>query len=340
MPRYSLSFEEQLFHFNKPAGTSRGVLQEKVSYFLTLSDTGKGRQGLGECSLLPKLSPDLQYNLEGALKNLQKEVAQAKNLSEITIPEHFPALKFAFETAQIDLEAEGDNILFPSEFTFGKKGIPINGLIWMAEPETMWQEITAKVHQYPCIKLKVGALDFEKEKGLLQRIRSEYGEAIEIRLDANGAFSPDEALDKLGQLSAFSIHSIEQPIRHGQWEEMAFLCQKTPIPIALDEELIGNANNKNELLEKICPQYIILKPSLIGGLAESDKWIAEAEKNGIGWWATSALESNLGLNAIAQWVATKNTAMPQGLGTGALYERNIDMGLFIRDGQLWRTGQE
>ena len=241
--------------------------------------------------------------------------------------EEWSSIRFGVEMALQDLAMGGRQLYFPSAFTEGRLAIEINGLIWMGDKSTMLQRIQQKLEAgFHCIKLKIGAIDFEAELSLLQYIRERFSrEKVELRVDANGAFAPEEAMSKLEALAAFGLHSIEQPIRQGQWEEMAHLCRETPIPIALDEELIGvyGRKKKLELLEKVQPQYIILKPALCGGFSGAREWIELAEKRGIGWWVTSALESNIGLNALAQWVATLGNPMPQGLGTGQLYTNNL-----------------
>ena len=237
-----------------------------------------------------------------------------------------------------DLEIEGENILFPSEFTQGNDSIEINGLVWMGKSDFMRKQIIEKIEAgFSCIKLKIGAIDFDKEIELIKSIRKEFSEKdIEIRVDANGAFAVDNALEKLKILSEYGLHSIEQPIKQGQLEEMTRLCKQTPLPIALDEELISvnKFDKKRTLLQTIKPQYIILKPSLTGGFKASEEWIKIAQQNDIGWWITSALESNIGLNAIAQWTYTLGNKMPQGLGTGQLYKNNFDSPLYIKNGQL------
>jgi o-succinylbenzoate synthase len=255
----------------------------------------------------------------------------------------FPAIRFAFETALLDVENEGNRILFDSDFSRGESGIKINGLVWMSSIEEMYRQAEEKLNSgFQCLKFKVGALDFETEVNLLKMIRKQLDPDIEIRLDANGAFPESEALQKLEILSEYNIHSIEQPIKPGQWESMAFLCASSPIPIALDEELIGisDARQRAQLINIINPAYIILKPSLLGGLAVADEWIQVAEDHHIDWWATSALESNIALNAIAQWAATKNSSLPQGLGTGGLYIKNFPLPLEIKNGELWLIRKE
>ena len=237
------------------------------------------------------------------------------------------------------LVSESPFLLFPSDFTDSKKSIPINGLVWMGEESFMKQQIEEKLADgFRCVKLKIGAIDFDAELELLRFIRQHFTpEQVEIRVDANGAFDSHLALNKITQLSEFEIHSIEQPIQKNNTDSMADLCKTTPIPIALDEELIGvfSLQEKETLLQKIKPQYLILKPSFIGGFRGTKEWISLAEKHQIGWWITSALESNIGLNAIAQFTFLQHNLMPQGLGTGALYTNNFDCPLQVSQGQLW-----
>jgi o-succinylbenzoate synthase len=328
-------YSRYILNFKLPSGTSRGVMTEKETWFIILENDGK--EGVGECGILRGLSiddrPDYEEKLQWVCANIHLgEAALWEALKE------FPSIQFGLETAFRSLASDNPYVLFPSEFTSGKKNIPINGLVWMGDEAYMKQQIEDKLAQgFNCIKLKIGAIDFEKEIGLLAFIREHFtAEQIEIRVDANGAFAVSDALDKLHQLSIFELHSIEQPIRAGQAEAMANLCLGTPLPIALDEELIGvfNYDDKEALLKKIQPQYIILKPSLVGGFKGTDEWIQLAEKYNIGWWITSALESNIGLNAIAQYTFTKNNPMPQGLGTGALYTNNFDAPLVVSKGEL------
>ena len=333
------SYQKHFLKFIKPAGTSRGWLTEKPCWFLKLRDDEFDVEGIGECSIIPHLSIDDVPDYENHLKDICERINETDgnfNVSEL-VEDTFPSIRFGLEMALLDLQNDGRKIYFNNEFSQGKKGIPINGLIWMGTFETMWEQVTEKVNaEYNVIKLKIGALDFAGEVKLLKKIREHYPE-ITLRLDANGAFSPQDALEKLNILSELNIHSLEQPIKQGQWEIMKDLCKKSPIPIALDEELIGvnSLVEKIKLLDTISPQYIILKPSLLGGFDASDEWIKLAEKRNIGWWITSALESNIGLNAIAQWTASKNIQMAQGLGTGSLYENNIESGLFIEKGKLF-----
>lgn len=251
----------------------------------------------------------------------------------------FPSIQFGVEMAFQSLASANPFELFPSDFTNGAQAMDINGLIWMGEEAYMKEQIEEKLADgFKCVKLKIGAIEFEKELSLLRYIRTHFtADQVELRVDANGAFDKNNALDKLTQLSEFELHSIEQPIAKNQTDSMAELCKNTPFPIALDEELIGvySTADKEELLQKIKPQYIILKPSFVGGYRGTQEWIDLAEKHQIGWWITSALESNIGLNAIAQWTYLQNSPLPQGLGTGALYTNNFDSPLQVKAGQLW-----
>ncbi len=329
------SYKKYILNFKRPSGTSRGILTEKETWFILLEQNGK--KGIGECGILRTLSIDDRPDYEKKLKWTCDNIHLGKDFLWKALLE-FPSIQFGVEQAFLSLEGENPFELFPSEFTLGKQSIPINGLVWMGDEAFMKTQIEEKLASgFNCIKLKIGAIDFLQELDLLQSIRTHFDEkTIEIRVDANGAFSPKEALSKLRKLSEFKLHSIEQPIKAGNWSEMAELCQKTPFPIALDEELIGifTYEEKERLLQTIKPQYIILKPSLVGGFKGSQEWITLAEKYKIGWWITSALESNIGLNAIAQWTFTLQNPMPQGLGTGALYTNNFDCPLEVRKGKL------
>ena len=334
MAERQASYDKKVFHFKKPAGTSRGILTEKTSYFIRIADKGKGIAGTGECSLIPGLSPDAVPEIE---KIIEGSVQQYNAGGSTVISDKYPALRFAWETALLDLENGGKGIVFPSDFTEGSRAIEINGLVWMSSPAEMLTQADEKVKAgFRCIKMKIGALDFAAELEILSEIRGKHGYDIELRLDANGAFHPGEAIKKLERLSEFGIHSIEQPIKQGLWEDIAFLSRNSPVAIALDEELIGvHGSNRAELLDVIKPQFIILKPSLIGGLKAADEWIALAEERNAGWWATSALESNVGLGAIAQWVGAKDITLPQGLGTGGLFVSNTEARTEIRNGFLY-----
>ncbi|NNC70828.1 MAG: o-succinylbenzoate synthase, partial [Flavobacteriaceae bacterium] len=318
-----------------PGGTSRGVLREKETYFLILEKEGK--QGIGECGLFKGLSADDRPDYEAKLQFVCENIGQGHEWLFKQVYD-LPSIQFGLEQAFLSLDSEYPFELIPSKFTRGTDAIAINGLIWMGDEPFMKDQIAEKIEAgFTTVKLKIGAIDFDTELGLLKFIRNEFSEKdIELRVDANGAFLPTEALEKLNYLSDYHLHSIEQPIKAGQWQEMAELCEKTPLPIALDEELIGifNIPDKEKLIKTILPQYIILKPSLIGGFAGSDAWIHLAESNNIGWWITSALESNVGLNAIAQYTYSLNVNRPQGLGTGGLFTNNFDSPLYVIRGKL------
>ncbi len=320
-----------------PSGTSRGILREKDSWFIKLEYDGK--IGIGECSIINGLSIE---NSDIVFKNLEKlQHVNIHSLSPLNQYKETPAVRFALEMAMKSLASYHPHILYPSEFTKLQKGIPINGLVWMGEKQFMFDQIAEKIDSgFSCIKIKIAAIDFNDEIGLLKYIRQQFTPSeIEIRVDANGGFSTVEALEKLKVLSDYNLHSIEQPIGVSQHEEMASLCMHSPLHIALDEELIGihDVNQKEKLLSTIKPHYIILKPSLIGGFDSSEEWISVANNLNIGWWVTSALESNVGLNAIAQWTATLESDMYQGLGTGQLFTNNIDSPLYIKEGQLFHS---
>jgi o-succinylbenzoate synthase len=330
------TYQKYNLNFKQPSGTSRGVLTQKETWFIVIESENK--KGVGECGILRGLSiddrPDYEQKLQWTCQNIH---LGKDKLWESLI--EFPSIQFGVEMAFQSLISENPFLLFPSDFTEGKKSIPINGLVWMGNEAFMKQQIEEKIAQgFRCIKLKIGAIDFDKELQLLRFIRQNFTpEQVEIRVDANGAFDISIALYKLIQLSEFKLHSIEQPIQKNNTDTMSELCKKSPIPIALDEELIGvfSICEKEELLQKIMPQYIILKPSFVGGFRGTKEWILLAEKYQIGWWITSALESNIGLNAIAQWTFLQQNLMPQGLGTGALYTNNFDCPLEVMDGQLW-----
>lgn len=330
------TYQKYILDFKQASGTSRGVLTQKETWFLILEKDNK--KGIGECGILRGLSIDDRPNYEEKLQWICQNIHLGKQKLYDDLTE-FPSIQFGVEMAFLSLESENPLELFPSEFTENNESIDINGLVWMGEPSYMKEQIEQKIAEnFTCIKLKIGAIDFNKELELLQFIRTHFdAKTIEIRVDANGGFSPEEALSKLNQLHKFDLHSIEQPIRQHQIAEMKKLCQETPFPIALDEELIGvfSLEDKEELLHKIKPQYIILKPSLVGGFQGTHEWISLAEKHNIGWWITSALESNIGLNAIAQFTFTLQSHLPQGLGTGGLYTNNFDSPLEVKEGQLW-----
>ena len=329
------NYKKYILNFKNPSGTSRGVLRTKETWFIILEENGK--KGIGETGLFRGLSFDDVHNYEEKLIWICKNI----NLGlEFLLNElyEFPSIQFGLEQAFLSLKSENKFDLFPSQFTKGETSIPINGLVWMGEKEFMKNQIKEKLASgFSCIKMKIGAIDFDTEIELLKSIRKEFSSnEIELRVDANGAFNPKNALSKLQVLSELEIHSIEQPIKQGQVQEMAELCAKTPLPIALDEELIGVflSEEKKSLLETIKPQYIILKPSLIGGFVGSKDWIKFAEQQNSGWWITSALESNIGLNAIAQFTYTLQSNLPQGLGTGGLFTNNFESPLEVNEGTL------
>jgi len=326
--------------FKRPAGTSRGVYHDHKVWCVVVSSISDPKKwGIGECAPLFDLSPDYDEQYEERLFYFCNKLEKQGKL-DIELLRPYPSILFGLETALRHLE-QGSFKLWNTPFSKGESGIPINGLIWMGDYDYMHEQIETKLEQgFRCIKLKIGAINFDKEIELLRLIRENYSsDKITLRVDANGAFSPGDALDKLRRLAELDTHSIEQPIKAGQWKEMARLTAITPLPIALDEELIGinDLENKKHLLETIRPQYIILKPTLHGGIHGCNEWIELAESLNIGWWITSALESNIGLNAIAQWSATFTPEIPQGLGTGGLYTNNIYMPLQIKGDCLWNT---
>jgi o-succinylbenzoate synthase len=322
-------------NFKQPSGTSRGVLKTKDSWFLIIEENN--HLSIGECSIIEGLNPETPELVDKIFPIIVDLLNNDKPIDE-GIFDNAPSIKFAYEMAQKDRETGAKRTLFKTEFTEGK-GIPINGLIWMGEPAYMLSQIKQKLNAgYNCLKLKIAAIDFEDEINLLSKIRKKYNsDDLEIRVDANGGFSNIEARNRLQRLSEYDIHSIEQPIAPGQWEEMAKIVYESPIPIALDEELIGinGLAQKNELIDTIKPHYLIFKPSLLGGYAESEEWISIANENDIKWWITSALESNIGLSAIAQWTSSLDLKMKfQGLGTGQLFTNNIPSPLHIDRGYL------
>ena len=321
------SYKKKTFTFKQPAGTSRGVLHQKESYFISISYLNyPGIIGIGECSPLWGLSIDPQEDYEGLIRDICADINNYPAWFHDRLTE-YPSIQFGLEMALKDLEMGGKGILFPSSFTNCEAKIPINGLIWMGSLEFMSAQIEDKIKkEFKCIKLKIGSNEFEQELSLLGNIRKKFSkEDLELRLDANGAFNATEALSKLEALAQFDIHSIEQPIKAGQWEEMKSICEQSPIKIALDEELIGIVGwqKKQQLAQFIRPDYLILKPSLVGGFKSCEGWINIANALGIKYWFTSALESNIALNAIAQFTYLFNLDLPQGLGTGELFEENF-----------------
>jgi O-succinylbenzoate synthase len=340
-------WQKHTLQFRFDAGTSRGVLRTKDTWYITLWDEkDKTIKGIGECGPLKGLSPDDRDDFELKLKEVCQKIntvsisdLSARSLLDLFSLQEYPSVLFGLETALLDLKNGGNRIIIPTSFSNENASIPINGLVWMGEEKFMQQQLEEKIQQgYTCIKLKIGALNFDTELRLIESIRKRFSsEKITIRVDANGAFGFQEAKEKLKLLSVYAIHSIEQPIKAGMHEEMKTLCEETPIPIVLDEEIIGikTIEEKKTLLEFIRPQYIILKPTLVGGMEMSREWIRLAESMNIGWWITSALESNIGLNAVSQFTASLNVSMPQGLGTGQLYHNNIDSPLTIQEGKLF-----
>ena len=335
---FKTSIEPYTLKFKNPAGTSRGVYQIHKVWFIWIFSLDKpGLFGVGECAPLTDLSCDYLPDYEDILKKACTDFEKT-GIIDYDGLRSYPSILFGLETALRHFTS-GSFAFWDTPFSRGEKGIPINGLIWMGEYKQMAEQIEEKISQgFKCIKLKIGAINFEEELDLLKKIRQRFSpEMITLRVDANGAFSTEDAMEKLMRLSELGLHSIEQPIRAGQWAEMAKLTEASPLPIALDEELIGcNVYaEKRVLLQNIKPQYIILKPTLHGGLKGCEEWIEIAEQLHIGWWVTSALESNIGLNAIAQWCAKLGNPLHQGLGTGLLYSNNIDMPLHIEGERLW-----
>lgn len=338
------SFSKKVFHFNFKARTSRGLMKDKTSWFIELQSTDRpGVSGLGECAPLPGLSVDHTPDFENGLREFVEEI----NSSSFTVddmewigqlvPKDYPSVQFGLETALLDLRHGGRRMIFDNSFVKGEP-ISINGLIWMGDIDFMMDQINKKVAQgFRCLKLKVGGLDFDRECDILDYVRKRYfRDDITLRLDANGAFKPDDVLYKLGELARFRVHSIEQPIRPGL-PEMEELCRKSPIPVAFDEELIGVSGpaDKRALLQRLKPQFIVLKPTLHGGFKGCDEWIAIAGSLNTGWWMTSALESGIGLNAICQFTANYHPTIPQGLGTGAIYSDNIASPLTVKEGKIF-----
>lgn len=332
-----LSYEKHTLEFKKPAVTSRGSYNSKVSWIVKLSEGNI--TGIGEASPLPDLSTDGQADLESVLKGCQELMEEGGDLQEtLFLISQYPSLLFALECAWLDLQNGGNKILFQTAFTKSETGIPINGLVWMSDIDEMYVQAKQKLEDgFRCIKFKVGAHDHDAECRLLEKLRKEYSAfKLEIRLDANGAYAPDLAPSILKDWARFEIHSIEQPIKAGNWDLMAEVVAKSAVKIALDEELIGvQKSDFSKLLNTIKPAYLILKPTLLGGFKICDAWIENSHKNSVGWWATSALESNVGLGHIAQWVSTKNTQMAQGLGTGALFTNNFNSQVYLNKDVMW-----
>lgn len=330
-----LAYAPYILKFRQPAGTSRGVLTEKPTFFIKVYDeSDPSKFGIGECSVFPGLSPEADGNYGYKLMELLANMALGR---ETDLSRH-SSIVFGLEQALRDFAGGCRHLYFPSDFTNGNSTIEINGLIWMGDFDEMISRIDDKVKQgFRCLKLKIGAIDWKREVDMIEYIRKKYSDSsLEIRVDANGGFSMDNALPRLKRLTDLGVHSIEQPIHAGISELMAFLCKVSPLPIALDESLIGiyGEEVKRALLDEVNPAYVILKPSLCGGFSGAEEWIKLAEDRGIGWWVTSALESNVGLNALAQWTATLGNKLPQGLGTGALYTNNFECPLRLVSDRL------
>lgn len=339
-----ITITSKLLHFLQPAGTSRGVYNTRLSFYLKLtSDEQPNVVGVGECATLPDLSCDAMppNEYERKLRTFCDEYERTGAI-DYEAMRAYPSMLFGLETAVAQFNAKGSLNFFDTPFGRGEEGIPINGLVWMGTFEEMFKRLEAKLKAgFRCIKIKIGAIDFDRELQLIRHIRSTFSRKdVELRVDANGGFTPEEALSRMEALVQYDIHSIEQPIKQHQWMEMARLCAATPLPIGLDEELIGvnERQKKIELLDTIRPQYIVLKPSLHGGMAGTEEWIQLARERNIGSWITSALESNVGLNAIAQLTASiygTNIRHAQGLGTGQLFADNIEMPLKVIGDKLW-----
>jgi O-succinylbenzoate synthase len=330
----TIEVRKHTLQFYRPATTSRDTLLQRDAWYFILRGDRPDVVGIGECSPIFGLSLETPESLERAIA----QVVEIQDIEAIpqSLLQQFPSIRFALEVAQLDLKNGGRRVIFSNH---SKERIPINGLVWMNDKETMMSEAAEKIQSgFKCVKLKIGGINFEQEVDILSGIRSRYNaDQLEIRLDANGSFSPENAMERLERLAQLDIHSIEQPIGAGHWDILSDIVAKSPIPIALDEELIPiiQREQKIEMLDKVKPHYIILKPTLHGGIAGCDEWISLAEARGIRWWATSALESNIGLNAIAQWVSTYQNPLPQGLGTGQLYVNNIPSPLRSGSGYFW-----
>lgn len=330
-----MQFAPYMMKFKQPAGTSRGILTEKITCFIRVFDENNPDvYGIGEAAVFPGLSPEADERYFYKVMELQANVRLGKQ----TDLSHFPSLQAGFEQAIRDFAGGGHGIYYNSPFIAGNESITINGLVWMGEFDKMIERIEEKLAAgFKCIKLKIGAIDWRKEVDMIRYIRDRYPrDRMEIRVDANGGFTMDNAIPRLKRLADLDVHSIEQPIPAGNPQLMRFLCDISPLPIALDEELLGkfSTEDKARMLDDIKPAYIVIKPSLTGGFSGGAEWIELASERGIGWWITSSLESNIGLNALAQWVATLHTTMPQGLGTGALFTNNIDAPIYLEGSSL------
>lgn len=331
-----MAFAPYRLKFISPAGTSRGILTEKPTYFIKIYDERMPEiYGIGEAALFPGLSPEANDRYEYKLIETLANVALGRG----TDLSHHSSILFGLEQAIQDFSSGGRGLYYPGKFTRGESSVTINGLVWMGNYDEMLQRLEEKISAgFKCIKIKIGAIEWSRERELLRLIRNRFNsDSIEVRVDANGGFNMDNVFPVLGTLADLGIHSIEQPIPAGNYELMSFICNVSPVPVALDEELIGisGMETKQRLLAQIKPAYIILKPALCGGFSGASEWIKAAEEANIGWWVTSALESNVGLNAISQWCASLDVEMPQGLGTGALYENNFPSPLILKGDKMW-----
>jgi len=332
------SYKKYTLRFKQPAGTSRGIYTERTSWFISILDADNPLQtGIGECAPLPGLSPELDAGFIDKLSDICRDIERYCDLTPDVLA-GFPSIRMGLETAFLDYRNKGTKIFYRNRFTEGTKGIKINGLVWMGSPEFLDEQIRNKLNEgYACIKLKVGAIDFDADLSLIRKIRNKYQAGdVEIRVDANGAFNPANVMDRLNAMAALNVHSIEQPVKAGQHDFLARLCANSPLPIALDEELIGISSfkQKQDIINYIHPQFLVLKPSLHGGFGGCSQWIELADASDIGWWITSALESNIGLNAIAQWTSTFRCNLHHGLGTGQLFTNNFDSPLYINNAEL------
>lgn len=330
-----LAIAPYMLKFKHSAGTSRGVLTEKPTYFIKLFDErNPDVYGLGECSVFPGLSPEADQRYEYKLIELLANIA----IGRPTDLSHHSSVQFGLEQALRDFASGGRGLYFPSAFTAGDNQIDINGLVWMGRYDEMLSRLEEKIEDgFHCIKIKIGAIAFDEELKLIKAIRDRFTpDRVTVRVDANGGFTMDNIFPVLKHLADLAVHSIEQPIPAGNAELMSFVCKMSPVPVALDEELIGiyEPEQRRQLLETIRPSYIILKPSLCGGFSGAEQWIEIAENLDIGWWVTSALESNIGLNALAQWTVHIGAKGPQGLGTGGLFTNNIATPIYLQGEQL------
>jgi O-succinylbenzoate synthase len=333
------SISKHVLKFRQPATTSRGTYKDRTIYLLSIHNSiNPAVVGIGECAPLKGLSiddrPDYETELNRLVKQINRNKADDFNFNE------FPSIKFGLETALLDLKNGGRRIIYQNFYAIGRQGIPINGLVWMDDIDAMKEEVLKLIAKgFECIKIKIGAHDFEDECNLLAFIREQKGgDKLILRVDANGSFNNDDAMQQLKELKPFYLHSIEQPVQKGQFELMAEICAKSPVPVALDEELIGTYHEEHmhKLLTLIRPHFLVLKPNLLGGFVQTDLWIKQAQKNNTGWWITSALESNVGLNAIAQYTAGFQSTLHSGLGTGQLYVSNFVPYTRVEHGYLWR----